>query len=80
MRSSLLLVMAAHTIGAQCSLCRTAASAQAAQSAALNTAILILFFPAVLLFCAIAVLTLRYMRDGDPVSIAGDSPPDVESS
>jgi hypothetical protein len=80
MRIALLLVMAAHTIAAQCSLCRTAASAQAAQSAALNNAILILFFPAVLLFCAIAILTLRYLRDGRSVSIAGDSPPDVEST
>jgi hypothetical protein len=78
MKSALLLVISAHTGVAQCSMCRS--SAQAAQSAALNNAILVLFFPAILLFCAIAILTFRYTRDAHTPSIASDSPPDVEST
>jgi hypothetical protein len=69
MRSFLLLVALAHGAAAQCSMCRTAS--QAAQSAALNHAILILFVPAVALFCAIVILTIKHARD---------TPPDIEST
>jgi hypothetical protein len=53
------LLACAHLAIAQCSMCRTAAAAQGAQSAALDTAILVLFLPAVTLFAAIIVLTVR---------------------
>jgi hypothetical protein len=56
MRTALLLLAAVQIAAAQCSMCRTAA---AAQSAALNAGILILFVPAVMLFGAIVIFTVR---------------------
>jgi hypothetical protein len=44
---------------AQCPMCRTAAAAHGTQSAVLDAAILVLFLPAVTLFAAIVVLTMR---------------------
>jgi hypothetical protein len=49
----------AHLALAQCSMCRTTAAAQGANTAVLNTAILVLFVPALTLFSAIAVATLK---------------------
>ena len=54
----LLYLMPAPVALAQCTMCRTAAAS--AQSAALDLGILILFLPAVMLFGAIVVLTIRY--------------------
>jgi L-methionine (R)-S-oxide reductase len=59
MRNALLLLASVQLAAAQCSMCRTAAAAQAEQSAALNSGIVILFVPALLLFGAIVVLTIR---------------------
>jgi hypothetical protein len=61
-------------------MCRTAVPTQAAQPAVLNTAILMLFFPAVLLFCAIVTLTIKYPDPTRSAVIAPDSPPDIEST
>jgi L-methionine (R)-S-oxide reductase len=60
MKTALIWFSGAQVAAAQCSMCRTAASAQAAQSAVLNTGILILFLPALVLFSAIVILTVRY--------------------
>jgi hypothetical protein len=49
----------AQIAAAQCSMCRTAAGVQAAQSDALNTGILILLVPALLLFTAVIIVTVR---------------------
>ena len=53
-----ILIVFAHVALAQCSMCRTAAAS--AQSAALDTAILILFLPAITLFGAILLSTIRF--------------------
>lgn len=49
----------AHLALAQCSMCRTATAAQEANAAVLNTAILVLFVPAVTMFSAIAIAMLK---------------------
>jgi hypothetical protein len=69
MKNLLLLAALADGAAAQCSMCRTAS--QAARSAALNYAILLLFIPALALFCAIVILTIKHARD---------TPPDIEST
>jgi hypothetical protein len=79
-RSGLLMVAGVQAAVAQCSMCRTAASAQGAQAAVLNTAILILFFPAVILFGVIVIVTLRCARETPAATIKTDSAGDVEST
>jgi hypothetical protein len=49
---------------AQCSMCRTAAAAQGAGGVgALNAAIVVLFVPAVVLFCGVFAFALRGDRE-----------------
>jgi L-methionine (R)-S-oxide reductase len=60
MKTALIVFAGAQIAAAQCSMCRTAASGQAAQSAVLNTGIAILFFPALILFGAIVILMMHY--------------------
>jgi len=65
-KKSLMLTLASSAAAwAQCSMCQTAAAAQSASAGkALNTAILILFVPAVAMFCGIfAVLRAGSRND-----------------
>ena len=80
MKNGLLLLAIARAASAQCSMCRTALSAQAEYAAVLNTAILILLFPAVFLFCAIGIFTIRCARETRSATVAADSPADIEST
>ncbi len=67
-RSSILvlaLLGLAHSGLAQCSMCRTAAAAQGAQSSVIDSAILVLLVPALVLFGAIVLLTYR-LREQRP--------------
>jgi hypothetical protein len=59
MKRAVLWLGASQIAAAQCSMCRTAAGVQAAQSDALNTGILILLVPALLLFTAVIIVTVR---------------------
>jgi hypothetical protein len=51
----------APAVSAQCSMCRTAA----AQANGMDKAILVLFVPAVLLFCGVFVFAFRSQGDDD---------------
>ena len=63
--------LAAAPAWAQCSMCRTAASAQGEHAMrAMNAAILVLLVPAVALFCGVYVLAIR--GDGRPDSGKGE--------
>jgi L-methionine (R)-S-oxide reductase len=53
------VLLCAQNALAQCSMCRNAAAAQGAQSAVLDSAILVLFLPAVTLFGLIVFVTVR---------------------
>lgn len=69
-KSTVILVVAAmvNTVPAlaQCSMCRTALSAQGPEAAeAFNRAILILLVPAVVLFSSVFLLVFRAPKGGD---------------
>ena len=50
---------------AQCSMCRTAAAANGASAKSLNLAVVILFVPAMCLFCGVMLTAYRGNRDRD---------------
>jgi hypothetical protein len=68
MRLAGTLLLAASTLAAQCSMCRTAVAAQNAKAIeSVNYGILILFVPAVLLFSSVFVLAFRHgLKEDDP--------------
>ncbi len=53
------LIAAAGQAFAQCSMCRTAAAAQAQAAGTINTAIVILLVPALVLFSGVFLLVFR---------------------
>ena len=60
-------VLMAPALWAQCSMCRTAASAQgAAAGKALDSGVLILLLPAMVLFCGVFLTAWRGGRDERP--------------
>jgi hypothetical protein len=72
--SVLALLLCAPLSLAQCSMCRTAAAAQGAQSAVLDAAIIVLFLPAVTLFGGIILLAIK-----SAAAAPGDVPTALES-
>ena len=61
MRALAVMLVCQAAAWAQCAMCRTAAAAQGPEAtSALNLAILILFLPAVGMFCGVYILSFRY--------------------
>jgi hypothetical protein len=50
---------------AQCSMCRTAAAANGASAKSLDLAVVVLFVPAMCLFCGVMLTAYRGNRDRD---------------
>ena len=50
---------------AQCSMCRTAAAANGASARSLDLAVVVLFVPAMCLFCGVMITAYRGNRDRD---------------
>ena len=60
----LCLLLAQRQAFAQCSMCRQSAEASPAFAGAINTGILILLVPAVLVFSSVFVVAFRYLDTG----------------
>ena len=68
------LALVVMPAAAQCPLCRTAAASQDdAATKALNLAILVLFLPAVSMFCGVYYISFRYRNARDDESPEGDA-------
>ena len=58
-------ILAGTVAFAQCSMCRTAAAANSASAKSLNLAVVVLFVPAMCLFCGVMLAAYRGNRNRD---------------
>jgi len=66
MRPAVLTLLSGAVAWAQCSMCRTAAAAHgAAGEKTLDTAVMVLLFPAMALFCGVFLTAFRSRSGGD---------------
>jgi hypothetical protein len=65
MKAAIVGLLASTAAFAQCSMCRTAAASNVALTRSLDSAVLILFLPAMCLFCGVMLTAYRGNRNRD---------------